>query len=198
MNVSTRRQHNVHPFYQCALHDLPLFRNRRWAEEIVVTIFPYDAGTDSGLTYTSPNARTTRPEPIALLQAPPVLVDGEVPPMGAMTFRRTDLTCEVRLDQSSYADGDTIATEMLQLGSLRDDATTVEVGIWFQAPEAPPVSLVNDVLTLASGDEVSFEPASLVEVTAETPRGRFILGCRLIDPVTRELRYESIQAVDIQ
>ena len=191
------------PDWFIGVHDLPLFDNGRWVEEVEVIIFPYDAGTDSGLTYTSSNVATIPPAPIALLQVPPVLVEGIVPPMGTLTFRRTDLVCQVALNQASYTVGDTIATETLRLESQREEVTTVEVGIWFQAvgtpPELPaaPISIVNEVVALESGNEMNFDPVSLLDVTDETPPGPYVLGCRAIDPVTKALRYESIQTVEV-
>ncbi len=186
------------PDWFIGVHDKALLQDGRWADEIVVGIFPYDAGTDSGATYRSPNQPTIPPEPIALLQEPPVLVDGQVPAMGTLTFRRVAVICQVMLNQPSYTEGDTIATETLRLVSQLDEGTTVEVGIWLQAPETPPVSIVDAVETLQPGDELNFASVSLGEITADAPRGTYILGCRVIDPVTKELRYELLQTVEVQ
>ncbi|MDX1531563.1 MAG: spondin domain-containing protein [Rhodothermales bacterium] len=57
-----------------------------WVSEEVVPLHVYDAGTDSGTTYTAPDADTDPPEPIALIEGPPFLVDGVVPPVGQFTF----------------------------------------------------------------------------------------------------------------
>jgi hypothetical protein len=59
-----------------------------WIEEQVVDLYPYDAGTDSGESYTSPNAPTAALEGIYWIEAEPLLVDGQVPSLGAFRFTR--------------------------------------------------------------------------------------------------------------
>ena len=75
------------PDWFVGVHGVPLFQNGQWVEELVVNLDPYDAGTDSGATYTSPNNRTTPQEPIARV-VEPLDVDGTVAPLGTFTFRR--------------------------------------------------------------------------------------------------------------
>jgi hypothetical protein len=60
--------------------------NGAWREEVVVPLYVYDAGTDSGTTYTAPDEDTVPPEPIAQHTDPPFLVKGSVPPVGTFTF----------------------------------------------------------------------------------------------------------------
>jgi hypothetical protein len=58
-----------------------------WSREVIVELYPWDAGTDSGASYASANAATNPPEPIFLMPAaPPIEVDGEVPAFGTFTF----------------------------------------------------------------------------------------------------------------
>lgn len=68
----------------------PLLQEGQWVDEAVVSLQPYDAGTDSGTTYTSPNQPTVPPVPIFEITGPPLEVDGMVPPLGTFTFTRTD------------------------------------------------------------------------------------------------------------
>ena len=62
-----------------------LLERDRWLERKVVTLFAYDAGTDSGPTYRSPNQETVPPEPIARIDGYPF----RGVPIGTMTFERT-------------------------------------------------------------------------------------------------------------
>ena len=58
-----------------------------WSREVIVELYPWDAGTDSGASYASANAPTNPAEPIFLMPAaPPIEVDGEVPAFGTFTF----------------------------------------------------------------------------------------------------------------
>jgi len=67
---------------------LSLFENGEWIEQWVVELFPYDAGTDSGSSYASPDEPTESPEAIHRIETEPLLVDGTVPPLGTFTFSR--------------------------------------------------------------------------------------------------------------
>ncbi len=75
------------PDWFVGVHDLPLFENNRWRDEVVVSLDPYDAGTDSGVTYISPNADVTPHIPIAKITGFPF---SSAPPLGTFTFRRID------------------------------------------------------------------------------------------------------------
>jgi hypothetical protein len=186
------------PDWFVGVHGLNLFRNGRWAEEVVVPMLPYDAGTDSGATYRSPDQPTPPPEPIFLIQGPPLLVGDAVPPLGALTFRRTDLLCEVQMSQMSYANGDTITVQDWRLVHLRDEPTTLEIGIWLEGPDTLPISIVNGNVDLPPGADESMGPVPVLDVTAELPRGTYVVGCRALDPVTKQLRYEAFELVEVQ
>lgn len=60
----------------------------RWATERTVVLYAYDAGTDSGTTYETPDLDTQPREPIRRIEWPPFHVAGEVRPVGTFTFRR--------------------------------------------------------------------------------------------------------------
>jgi hypothetical protein len=70
---------------------LSLLEDGAWVDEKVVELLPYDAGTDSGVSYTSPNLPTEGPEGIFMIEDDPLLVDGGVPPLGTFTFTRLDV-----------------------------------------------------------------------------------------------------------
>ncbi|MEM7029860.1 MAG: spondin domain-containing protein [Chloroflexota bacterium] len=59
-----------------------------WVTEKTVVLYPYDAGTDSGVDYTSGNSVTSPPEAIASLQG---ISPFSSQPIGTLTFKRTDL-----------------------------------------------------------------------------------------------------------
>jgi hypothetical protein len=49
-------------------------------------LYPYDAGTDSGRSYTSPDEPTEVREGIFLIEVGPLLVEGRVPALGVFRF----------------------------------------------------------------------------------------------------------------
>ncbi len=76
------------PDWFVGVSGLSLLRDGQWVDTMTVSVLPFDAGTDSGSTYESENAKTLPPEPIALLQGPPVASGGTVAPFGTFTFTR--------------------------------------------------------------------------------------------------------------
>ena len=76
------------PDWFVGVSGLDLIENGDWAAEKVVVLQPWDAGTDSGLTFSSADVRTSPPEPIHLIGTGPLLVGASVPPVGTFTFRR--------------------------------------------------------------------------------------------------------------
>jgi Spondin_N len=67
---------------------LNLIENGDWAAEKVIVLQPWDAGTDSGETFSSADVKTVPPEPIHLIGTGPLVVGASVPPVGTFTFRR--------------------------------------------------------------------------------------------------------------
>ena len=59
-----------------------------WVQERVVPLTPWDAGTDSGVTFESRDRPTVPRQPITRISTGPLVVGAAVPPMGTFTFRR--------------------------------------------------------------------------------------------------------------
>ncbi|MCP4290465.1 MAG: hypothetical protein GY780_01350 [bacterium] len=64
----------------------------QWVEFLTVTLWPYDAGTDSGASYSSSNQPTNPHVPVSLITEGP-LANGV--PLGTFVFERIDLTSNV-------------------------------------------------------------------------------------------------------
>jgi hypothetical protein len=74
------------PDWFVGVSGLSLLKDGTWIESLTVELFAYDAGTDSGTTYTAANQDTNPAESIAPIETAPFLVDGAVPPIGTFTF----------------------------------------------------------------------------------------------------------------
>ena len=59
------------PDWFVGVRNLDLNPGGVWAEEIVIELFPFDAGTDSGTAYKSADQATTPPDPIASIEGFP-------------------------------------------------------------------------------------------------------------------------------
>ena len=74
------------PDWFVGVHDLALLDEQgAWQEEIIVTLYPYDAGSDDGADYASSDVEPTTHQPI-------VLLTGQIPfsseSLGSFTFTR--------------------------------------------------------------------------------------------------------------
>ena len=67
---------------------LSLVEGGDWVAEKTVTLYPWDAGTDSGASYASPDRDTQPRQEIHALQGHPVALGGAVAPFGSFSFRR--------------------------------------------------------------------------------------------------------------
>jgi hypothetical protein len=76
------------PDWFVGVSGLSLLEDGRWVDQKVIELLPFDAGTDSGVNYTSPDLATDDPEPIYRIEADPLLVEGQIPPLGTFTFTR--------------------------------------------------------------------------------------------------------------
>lgn len=112
---------------------LDLREDGEWAAERVVPLYVYDSGTDSGATYTAPDADTQPPEPIAQHTDPPFLVDGSVPPVGSFTFTLLGTTAtEPPPSSAAFAldapfPNPTSGPTSVELRTASPEAVTVEV-----------------------------------------------------------------------
>lgn len=67
---------------------LDLREGGEWVAERTVDLYVYDAGTDDGAAYTSPNDDSDPKQPIARIEAAPFLINGSPAPVGTFRFRR--------------------------------------------------------------------------------------------------------------
>lgn len=69
---------------------VPLFADGQWVNERTVPLEPWDAGTDSGATFTSADVMTAPPQPISRIVSAPLSPGGRVTPLGTFRFQRID------------------------------------------------------------------------------------------------------------
>ena len=75
-----------------------LDEDMNWIDTLEIDLFVYDAGTDSGSNYTSPNRPTNPREQIRRIQEAPFLVSGAVKPVGTFRFELQ----EVAIPKAGY------------------------------------------------------------------------------------------------
>jgi hypothetical protein len=76
------------PDWFVGVSGLTLFQNGQWVDERRVDLIPWDAGTDSGTTFTSPDRDTQPRIGISRILSAPLASTGSVRPLGTFTFTR--------------------------------------------------------------------------------------------------------------
>jgi hypothetical protein len=76
------------PDWFVGVDSLSLYENGSFVDEKTVILYAYDAGTDSGTTYKSPNEPTDPPEEIFKIQGYPFLYDDELVSLGTFKFSK--------------------------------------------------------------------------------------------------------------
>jgi hypothetical protein len=76
------------PDWFVGVSGLPLFENGQWIDQRRVELVPWDAGTDSGSTFFSPDQVTSPHAPISRILTAPLSPGGQVTALGAFIFTR--------------------------------------------------------------------------------------------------------------
>jgi hypothetical protein len=80
------------PDWFVGVDSLNLYENGSFVDEKIVTLYAYDAGTDSGYSYESHDHPTVPPEPIFKIEGYPFFYDDEIVPLGTFTFTKIEET----------------------------------------------------------------------------------------------------------
>ncbi len=78
------------PDWFVGVDSLNLFENGSFVDEKTVVLYAYDAGTDSGTNYTSPDNPTNPPVPIFKIDGYPFYYDEGLVPLGTFTFIKVE------------------------------------------------------------------------------------------------------------
>ena len=76
------------PDWFVGVNSLPLYQNGEFVNETIITLYAYDAGTDSGTNYTSEDNPTDPPVPIFQIEGYPFYYNEELIPLGTCTFTK--------------------------------------------------------------------------------------------------------------
>ncbi len=102
------------PDWFLGVNGVELFAGGVFLDNVTVDLYPWDAGTDSGLNFTSANSDTNPAEPIRSLAGE--IPFAGLPPMGSFTFILLDLPCPGDTDGDGDADLDDLATVLAGFG----------------------------------------------------------------------------------
>ena len=159
------------PDWFIGVKDVELYNDGKWVDQITIPVGVYDAGTDSGESYSSSNVATEPQGLIEMITDGPLAVNGIVPSLGSITIRRegapvdtmdnsnpidTMETCDLsqRLitttDTTTFCVGEGVDDLInVEVNLLQDDATYLEttwiitdtLGTILGLPAGPPFNL---------------------------------------------------------
>jgi hypothetical protein len=78
------------PDWFVGVDSLNLYENGSFVDEKIIILYAYDAGTDSGINYTSPDELTDPPMPIFLIEGYPFIYENELVPIGSFNFNKLE------------------------------------------------------------------------------------------------------------
>ncbi len=78
------------PDWFIAVSNINLIENNNWVTSKIITVDIYDSGTDSGVTFISPDDPTVPRIAIFKITTPPLAVNNVVAPLGSITFTKID------------------------------------------------------------------------------------------------------------
>ena len=76
------------PDWFVGVMNLNLFENNSFVDEKIVTLYAYDAGTDSGINYTSPDEPTNPFVQIFKIEGYPFINNDVITPLGTFVFTK--------------------------------------------------------------------------------------------------------------
>jgi hypothetical protein len=79
------------PDWFTGITNVALMQDGKWADEVTVTLWAWDAGTDSGTTYKAADADETPRQSVRLNASAHFRMASEVKPIGTAVIRRVDI-----------------------------------------------------------------------------------------------------------
>lgn len=76
------------PDWFTGVSKVSLHKDGQWVEQATYTLFAWDAGTDNGTTYQSPDADSMPPQSVRMNVAPQFKNENGLKPVGTVTFTR--------------------------------------------------------------------------------------------------------------
>lgn len=163
------------PDWFVGVRGVSLIEDGRWVESLDLPLYPWDAGSDSGLTFTAENADTQPKEPIT-----PITTGGMAngTPLGWFRLRLQSATLV-------YGSGVNPAGSMQVVGGTPVLGQTVTLGL---ADPSGTMALPSSTALLVTDDTSPFFPAgfSIRNVGLAMPGapGEFLLGGNLVDSLS--------------
>ena len=130
------------PDWFVGVHDEPLYVNGNWVDK-TITAFAYDAGTDDGVTYSSPNAESTPHVNIFQITGSPI--NGVA--VGTYTFTQQSLPVELT-EFTAQVDNDEVILSWTTASEINNDGFAIE--------RRAKIDVVDQNIAFDSFEEIGF------------------------------------------
>ncbi len=104
--------------------------------------------------------------------------------------------CDIQLNGTTFGDGDTVTADVFRIANEGTAAIPVEFAIWMEAPGLFPIRILKigsleegtiQSMNLPPGHEQDDGPIDLFIIDSTFPRGDYVIGLKMVDPVTQKL-----------
>ena len=117
------------------------------------------------------------------------------------TAKFSPVACSVQLDSPSYSEG-TPVNLSVKLSNTSTSAVPVELKVWLEVPGVGPLTIsrggADGSVVFPAGYAATKPPFTLFTVGAQHARGTYLLGCRLVHPVTGKTKAEDHDLIVVQ
>ncbi|MCH9697388.1 MAG: spondin domain-containing protein [Gammaproteobacteria bacterium] len=147
------------PDWFIGINSFNLRQNGQWIEQTSVELFPYDSGTDSGLTFTSSNADTNPAEPIARINDSPFANSA---PLGRFNFQLIETNSNVPISgnlSGLYYDPDR-SGEGINLLITKQDQRNIATLNWYTYHNNQQLWLVGNTDYQEDSDQLTIDLSS--------------------------------------
>lgn len=162
------------PDWFVGVRDFPLIEDGRWIDAADVPLFAYDAGSDSGSSFTAENFDTQPKQPISLIAGTP-LANGT--PLGFFRFRLQTATLV-------YGSGINPPGSLTVVGGLPTLGQTLTLGL---GDPSGTMALPSSTVLVVTDDTSPFFPAGFpvqnVGLSMPGAPGEFLLGGNIVETI---------------
>jgi hypothetical protein len=122
--------------------------------------------------------------------------------MDNLSFTGSPAVCDIQLNNTIFGDGDAVTAQVIRFVNTGATSVAVEYKVWLEVPSLAPHSVLrggaDGSAVMPAGTNANIGPFTLFTVVPQVPRGTYAFSCRLLDPVTGELRSQSLQSFVIE
>lgn len=108
----------------------------------------------------------------------------------------------ITLNKARYTAGEVVTASVFRMANPQPTAAAVELQVWVQGPGLPPTVIIDrggtGSLVLPAGFDQNFGPLPLYRIPAGSQAGTYVLGGRLLDPLSHQPYSTDLSVFTVQ